>query len=106
MFARVATTSCASTTKGPPSDGPTASPIRLPKENTSGDHRPVVAEGRTVTWSHWLRMAPSSQITVTRSDPLAPAPGLTVIEAGRGAGAQVAAGPPVLTRKSKSAAPG
>src|ERR1700680_142029 len=62
-----------------------ASPISLPKKNTSLAGRPVLAVASTATSSHFCVMAPSPQINSTRSDPLTPAPARTMTAVGLGA---------------------
>ena len=52
----------------------------------------MLSVASTVTCSQRLRIAPSAQISVTRSAPSTPAPARTVIDVGAGAQGQSSAG--------------
>jgi hypothetical protein len=65
-----------------------------------------LAVASIVTWSHWFLIAPSAQTSVTRSEPLAPAPGRRVMLSGFGAADHVEPFGPLDTRNTKSAGTG
>src|SRR5687768_68404 len=72
--------------------GSPISPTRLPKVKVSAA-KLYCGGAETVTRSQALRMAPSGQVRVTRSEPPTPAPARTPIRLGRGASAQVLGSP-------------
>jgi hypothetical protein len=59
-----------------------------------------------VTWSHWLRTAPSGQTSVTRSAPPAPAPGRKEIVGDSVTEGHAEGSAPLPARNKKSDGPG